>query len=138
MAGRGGKTPCQASGPALSGRPPTNIALPLGWWAPRTSKRQDEEAKNDVFPGLSESSKILLIEASKDSRGEIMRVTSKDGLTIQTNGKQFVNEQLPKTVAEWEAVLEDLKTLDLIKEKRSGPYHTFYNVSLKGYEIIGC
>lgn len=65
---------------------------------------------------LSEEAKELLIEATKDHNGQIIRIGYSGGYDIQTNGKDFVKYNDPKSKALWSSALDELISNDLVKE----------------------
>lgn len=81
--------------------------------------------------GLEEKALILLVEASNDSRGVILKNVHMNGYEIRTNGKQLVESpQDPKARANWDAILEKLIGQDLIAVAGKG----LYNVTQSGYQ----
>lgn len=57
---------------------------------------------------LSNEAKTLLVEASQDGHGQIMKAKFKGGISIQTNHKQFIEDQSAKNRALWEGAIEEL------------------------------
>ncbi len=89
--------------------------------------------KNEALNSLSEEAKTLLIEATKDSNGQIMRLAYMGGFEIQTNGKQFVNQNDPKSKALWTAALEELEIENLIADL--GYKREIFEVTNLGYQM---
>lgn len=83
---------------------------------------------------LGDVARQLLIEASQDRSGHLLRVRTMGGLHVQTNGKAFGSEtQNPKLEAELEEALNELETLGLISAgsyKREG-----FKVTAEGYRV---
>ncbi|MDD2942937.1 MAG: DUF4062 domain-containing protein [bacterium] len=84
------------------------------------------------IPDLSNEAKNLLIEAALD--GDILRLYTMDGLTVQTNNKNFVDDKSPRTRAVWEGVIKELEILQLIES--TGAKKEIYHVTRKGYEMV--
>ena len=83
---------------------------------------------------LSEESKKLLIEASKDEHGQIFNTSSINGSSeIETNNKNFLTSANPQEVAKWKGVIQELENLNLIEDK-SGKKRS-YKVTVKGYKL---
>ncbi|OLQ69863.1 hypothetical protein BIT28_07750 [Photobacterium proteolyticum] len=59
-------------------------------------------------PQLSAEARELLIEASNDSHGDIMKVAYLGGSSIQTNGKQILQNDSAREIARWDAALNSL------------------------------
>ncbi len=71
----------------------------------------DQETK------ISTEAKELLVEASNDPHGHIVKIRMRSGLEIQTNGKNLVTDNSQRVVAKWEYVLKELMDAGLIEEK---------------------
>ena len=69
-------------------------------------------------PQLSEEAKQLLIEATRSSRGNILRVGTMGGLIIQANGKNLCERGNPKSEAIWEGALKDLIIMGLVEDQK--------------------
>lgn len=72
-----------------------------------------------VAPALSPPAKKLLLEASQDEAGIVLRTRTNAGLTIQTNGWNLVDSRDPRTEARWEAALRQLCAGGLLQERGS-------------------
>lgn len=82
---------------------------------------------------LSDEAKTLLVEAVKDPNGDIISVSSFDGKTIQTNGRNMNHENTPRSRALWESALNELETNQLIEcpnYKRE-----VFKITKLGYEV---
>lgn len=86
-----------------------------------------------TLPKLSEEAKILLTEASLDRNGIIMHASFIGGVTIQSNGKQFITDKFPRSRAQWEGALKDLANLNLVQDK-SGKGEV-YMLTREGYDL---
>ena len=82
---------------------------------------------------LSSQARSLLIEATNDSDGQILRLDVIEGLEIQTNGKQFVKENDGKSKALWTSALDELENKGLIKAL--GHKREIFEVTHLGYEV---
>lgn len=66
------------------------------------------------LPSLSDEARRLLKEASSDSHGTIILLRHLGGTDLQTNGKNFIEDQNRRSVAKWEAALEQLQNEELV------------------------
>lgn len=82
---------------------------------------------------LNDTEKALLIEASYDSSGTIMKVSSKGGFGVQTNGKEMNEDYEPRTRALWESTFNSLLQKGLIEER--GQQGTMFAITSIGYKI---
>ena len=90
-----------------------------------------------VFPArasfdLSEEAKKLLIEGSKDKNGTIVSVRHLGGQSIQTNSINFADSGDRRSIARWEAALEQLRYHGLIKAV--GHKNEIFELTAKGFE----
>jgi hypothetical protein len=85
------------------------------------------------IPRLSEEAKQLLIEASNDAGGAIMVIRYMGGMLVQTNGKQFGDENNRRSQAMWESAVSELEQAGLVSDKSyKGEY---YEVTHEGYQV---
>ncbi|ETX12759.1 hypothetical protein OCH239_17255 [Roseivivax halodurans JCM 10272] len=82
---------------------------------------------------LSDEARRLLIEAAKDKSGTVMHVRYLNGQAIQTNGINFADSKDRRSIARWEAALEQLKSEELIVER--GYKGEVFEMTAKGYEV---
>ena len=82
---------------------------------------------------LSNEAKRLLVEASKDKSGTIISVRHLSGHAIQTNNINFTDSGDRRSVARWEAALEQLVDHELVVS-RGGKYQ-FFELTDSGYKI---
>jgi hypothetical protein len=84
--------------------------------------------------GLSAEGRILLLEAVQDPHGSVLKVMTRGGLTIGTNGKNMVTApQDPRSQALWEGALEEILTKGLVADvsyKGEG-----FRVTREGYAL---
>jgi hypothetical protein len=81
---------------------------------------------------LSPEARLLLREASEDHHGGIMRAVLMGGTIIQTRERVLNEPSNARSVAQWEAVLEELERADLIRaasEKRE-----YFKLTAKGFD----
>jgi hypothetical protein len=86
-----------------------------------------------AVPSLSEEAKQLLLEASQDRTGTVIRLRTSAGLRIQTNGRNFVEGRDPRSEAVWEGVLRELCDAGLLQDK--GYKGEMYGVPREGYDV---
>jgi hypothetical protein len=86
-----------------------------------------------TLPMLSKEAKILLTEASLDRNGIIMHASYLGGVTIQSNGKQFMTDKFPRSRALWEGALKDLANLNLAQDKTGKG--EVYTLTREGYDV---
>lgn len=97
------------------------------------NKYQEYETQKTELPNISEKAKTLLIEASQDRNGIIMKVRSLGGLTVQTNGKQFVEKGNPRSEAAWEAAITELYDSGFLQDQ--GYKGEVFSLTNEGYRI---
>lgn len=98
------------------------------------SLHREQSAENhDASFGLSEEARQLLIEASKDKGGLIISLRHMGGQSIQTNGINFTDSGDRRSVARWEAAVEQLLDNDLIVAR--GDKNQVFELTNKGYEL---
>jgi hypothetical protein len=64
---------------------------------------------------ISGNAKELLLEAVKDENGKVYRNRTAYGLTIATNGRDFVEPNNPRSEARWTHALKELETANLVE-----------------------
>jgi hypothetical protein len=83
-------------------------------------------------PMLSDGAWALLREAAQDKHGTILRTRTFSGLSVSTNGREFVEDRLnPKVEARWESVVRELVDGALIQDR--GYKGEVFAVTDKGY-----
>lgn len=83
---------------------------------------------------LSDDAVELLVEASKDSGGDIMKVSYIGGSTLQTNGKQMLQNDSAREIARWEAALNSLVDEGFVEAV--GYKGHIFRVTHSGYEYV--
>lgn len=92
---------------------------------------QDNLSHPSALPKISDSAKALLLEASKDPQGEVLRLNMLAGLCIQTNKRNFVESMNPRSRAQWEAAHKELVDLGLLSD--GGKRGEVFRLTNKGY-----
>lgn len=111
---------------------------------PELAKSTSEQALNlleadtsardaSVEERLSEEAKRLLVEAAKDRNGTIMSVRYLSGQAIQTNGVNFADSGDRRSIARWEAAIEQLQREELIVER--GYKGEVFEITAQGFEV---
>jgi Domain of unknown function (DUF4062) len=85
-------------------------------------------------PTLTEQAKELLLEATKDARGIIMRVATMSGSHVQTNARDFIVQGDQRSEAKWRSAVDELEQGDFI-EDRGGKGEVFF-VTNRGFETV--
>lgn len=83
-------------------------------------------------PGLSQEAKVLLLAAAKDD-GVIMRLAHLGGTDVQAGGRNFVESNNRRTVAKWEAAVEELEREGLTEDKTGR--NQVYFVTHEGFRV---
>ena len=87
----------------------------------------------EPVPALSDAARELLVEASRDPNGIIMRLGTLSGSHVQTNKRNFVEPGDARSAAQWRGAVDELYRLDLI-EDRAGKGEVFF-VTGEGYRV---
>ena len=85
------------------------------------------------LPPLTKEAQALLVEASNDSHGHIIRLHHLGGVSIQTNKKSFAEGHDPKNRALWEGVIDELERFGLIKA--TSYKREIFTVTREGYDL---
>jgi hypothetical protein len=84
-------------------------------------------------PALSEAARELLLEATLDPAGVIMRLGTMGGTHVQTNQRDFVEPGNVRSAAQWRGVVDELHNHGLV-EDRAGKGEVFF-VTDAGYRV---
>jgi len=84
-------------------------------------------------PVLPPDAKELLIEASNDSGGDIIKLAYLGGATLQTNGRNFLSDGTAREKAKWEAALNYLVDEGLVEGV--GYKGEMFRVTHSGYQL---
>lgn len=82
-------------------------------------------------PSLSREATLLLIEAIAGG-GDVMVIAWMDGSAVQANGKNFVEQNNPRSRAIWEGAVEELLKEDFLQPV--GRKGEVFRVTRKGYD----
>jgi len=84
------------------------------------------------IPKLSSSAQELLVEATRDSNGIIMRIDTLAGTLVQTNSREFAKSGEARNEAKWRGAVGELQRKGLV-EDRTGKGEVFF-VTSEGYD----
>jgi len=74
--------------------------------------------EDEVWAQLALEAQELLLGAVDDPDGTILKTLSHDGLAVQTNGRQFVEDrQDPRSRTKWEGAVQELCVAGLVEER---------------------
>jgi hypothetical protein len=85
------------------------------------------------IPQISKEAAELLKQASNDGDGYVIRARHLNGVNVSTNGRDFVEQNNPRSTAVWEAAVDELASARLIKD--TGSDGQIYKVTREGYEF---
>jgi hypothetical protein len=88
---------------------------------------------NADMPVLSETARTALLEASVDPSGNILRADFDGGLAFLINGKEFPEEQNPRSMARWEAAIQELENSNLLIDRKG--LREVFHVTEEGYRV---
>jgi hypothetical protein len=105
--------------------PAHSIANELKRSSPFTRAYEEGVSRDDLIndvppatqPSISTEARQLLLEASRDPHGVVLHVTTFEGTTIETNGKNFTDPGNPRSVAKWKSSLDELTSNGLLAQK---------------------
>lgn len=83
---------------------------------------------------LSDDAKELLIEASNDTAGNIIKLVSLDGATLQTNDRNFIMNGGAREEVRWETALNELIDRKLVESV--GFKDEIFRITHLGYQIV--
>ncbi|SLM48058.1 conserved protein of unknown function [Nitrospira japonica] len=87
----------------------------------------------DPIPSISSAARELLLEATQDTNGVIMRLQTHGGTSVVTHGRNFVSSSDARETARWRSAVDELYRQDMI-EDRTGKGEVFF-VTDQGYII---
>ncbi|KFE52409.1 hypothetical protein IV02_08210 [Pseudomonas syringae] len=82
---------------------------------------------------LSDSAKILLAEAAKDTQGSVFVIRHLGGTAIQTNGRNMTASNERREIARWEGAVDQLVRLELLVGRDTKG--EVFEVTTLGYEV---
>lgn len=91
----------------------------------------ESKPKSDTFRISNEAQELLLV-ASQDDSGHIMHIRVIGGVMIQSNNRQFIEPNNPRSRAIWEGALEELEHNELISE--IGHKREIFQITRKGFD----
>lgn len=83
------------------------------------------------LPQLSDEEEELLVECSKDENGVILRTRTFEGLSVTTNGRQFVERLNPRSEAKWKSILDGLVEVGFLEDR--GTEGEVFGITDAGY-----
>jgi hypothetical protein len=86
-----------------------------------------------AVPALGETARTLLLEATADPNGVVLKIRTLGRLHVQTNNRQFVEDRTPRSEARWEAALEELSAENLVRDR--GHRGEAFGVTQLGYDV---
>ncbi len=90
----------------------------------------------DVFSGLGEPAKELLLEAAKDSNGAILFLSA--GACVQTNGREFVVPESARSASKWRQALSELHDFGLaVVSDSKGEVFTLTDAGFRMADLLG-
>jgi hypothetical protein len=90
-------------------------------------------ARKPTRQSLTKEAQELLLEASHDPSGQIVYLHYIGGLMLQTNNRQFVEGNNPRSRALWEGALDELRNAGLVK--MLGHKGEIFQLTRSGYEL---
>ena len=108
------------------------LTIPEASEMPTAADQATSAAKDE---GLSEDAEDLLKEATEDSDGEILKLTTSRGLFFRTNYRDFGEMGDPRSEAKWEGAVHDLLELGLVTEV-PGNRGELFKVTREGFATI--
>lgn len=108
----------------------------IGKSSNKNVRSQSEPPSFDSFdnPGeskISSEAKTMLFEAANDKSGMILKTRTMDGTSLETNGRNLIPDQNPRTIAKWEYAIEELVDNHFIEER--GCKGEVFAVTHQGY-----
>jgi hypothetical protein len=82
---------------------------------------------------LSDEAKELLMEASVDKNGQVLKLRNIDRTIIQTNRKPFGGGDDPRAIARWEFAMDQLINEGFLRTE--GPTGQIFRVTKEGFEL---
>lgn len=81
---------------------------------------------------MSGDGRELLLEAVRDKHGRVVQNRTRAGLTIGTNGRNFVEAHNPRSEAQWKHALDELTNEKLLEAL--SPKNEVFQVTKRGYD----
>jgi hypothetical protein len=114
--------------PELSGGLAAGLdAVKIG--APPSGTRPEDSR----LRGLSEETRQLLKEATRDRNGTVLMTDTMGGLSVETNGRDFVSKGDARSEAQWRRAVQELSQRGLL-ERRDARGEVF-SITDEGYRV---
>lgn len=84
-------------------------------------------------PSLSDAAKRLLLEVSQDRGGHVMMMQCLGGMSVDTNGKNLIEQGNPRSEAMWEGAIQELLDHALLQEQ--GSKGEVFKITIEGYRV---
>lgn len=84
-------------------------------------------------PAVTSDAEALIIEIAADPDGALSRSRGMHGFSVSTNQRQFITPEDPRSEARWEAAIEELEGLGLIRDK--GDRRERFKITDAGYRL---
>lgn len=94
--------------------------------------RDEADLPAQTGPGISKLAREILVSATKDKNGSIIRIDTLGGMRLQTNGESFVTTGDPRSEAQARAAINELENANLIA--LHGP--KIFMVTAIGYAFV--
>jgi hypothetical protein len=98
-----------------------------------TTNNFSQTDEDRTSPNLSDEAKQLLIEASLDTHGTILKIETLDGMHISTHSTKFGDKGNPRSEAKWKAAINQLASLGLIEDR--GYKGEVFAITDEGYRV---
>ena len=82
---------------------------------------------------LSSEARTIIVEVSKDDNGMLLYQKTMGGIFFQTHGISLCPEQSARTIAKWEAALDDLVASNILKPESSK--WAIFRLTALGFQI---
>jgi hypothetical protein len=95
-------------------------------------------AQRPGVPVLSEAARELLVEASQDAHGVVLRVETMGGSQVETNGRNLVEPGNARSAAKWRGAIDELQALGLLEDRTHRG--ELFNITDAGYrtaDVLG-
>jgi hypothetical protein len=92
-----------------------------------------QASEEKALPNLSDEAKQLLIEASLDSHGTILKIEAMDGVHISAHNTQFGEKGNARAEAKWKAAVNQLVNFNLIEDR--GYKGEVFSMTDEGYRV---
>lgn len=100
---------------------------------PTDANQEDPVDSRPSVPSMSDETGQLLLEVAEDRNGQVLMVRTMSGMSVQVNGKNFVEQRNPRSEARWEGAVHELCQLELLQER--GHKGEVFSITNEGYRI---